>query len=67
MWAPRARAVRVVGDFNRWDGAGHAMRCMGASGVWELFVPELGPGTIYKFELLTGSGDWVLKADPMAR
>ncbi|MDQ2661957.1 MAG: 1,4-alpha-glucan branching protein GlgB [Actinomycetota bacterium] len=67
VWAPRARAVRVVGDFNRWDGASHAMRSMGASGVWELFVPDLEPGTIYKFELLTGSGDWVMKSDPMAR
>ena len=67
VWAPRARAVRVVGEFNRWDGTGHAMRSMGASGVWELFVPDLEPGTIYKFEILTGSGAWVMKADPMAR
>ncbi len=67
VWAPRARAVRVVGDFNRWDGAGHAMRSMGASGVWELFVPELEPGAAYKFELLTPAGEWTMKADPMAR
>jgi 1,4-alpha-glucan branching enzyme len=67
VWAPRARAVRVVGDFNRWDGAGHAMRSMGGSGVWELFVPDLEPGSTYKFELLTPRGDWVMKADPMAR
>lgn len=67
VWAPRARAVRVVGDFNRWDGAGHAMRSMGASGVWELFVPDLEPGTTYKFELLTQWGEWIMKADPMAR
>ena len=45
VWAPRAGAVRVVGDFNRWDGASHAMRSMGGTGVWELFVPELEPGT----------------------
>ncbi|MRG58666.1 1,4-alpha-glucan branching protein GlgB [Agromyces sp. CFH 90414] len=67
VWAPRARAVRVVGEFNRWDGQGHAMRSMGASGVWELFVPDLEPGASYKFELLTAAGDWVMKADPMAR
>ncbi|MGX5696065.1 1,4-alpha-glucan branching protein GlgB [Agromyces soli] len=67
VWAPHARAVRVVGDFNRWDGAGHAMRSMGASGVWELFVPELEPGSAYKFELLTPAGGWTMKADPMAR
>ncbi|MEZ3161295.1 1,4-alpha-glucan branching protein GlgB [Microbacterium sp. BWT-B31] len=67
VWAPNARAVRVVGDFNGWDGQGHAMRSLGASGVWELFVPGVGAGEKYKFELLTRSGGWVLKADPMAR
>jgi len=67
VWAPRARAVRVVGDFNRWDGRGHAMRSMGASGVWELFVPGVEAGARYKFELLTASGAWIMKADPMAR
>jgi 1,4-alpha-glucan branching enzyme len=67
VWAPNARAARVVGDFNSWDGAGHAMRSMGGSGVWELFIPGLGVGSAYKFELMTRRGDWVLKADPMAR
>ena len=67
VWAPRARAVRVVGDFNRWDGRSHAMRSMGASGVWELFVPGVEPGATYKFQLLTQAGDWIMKADPMAR
>ncbi|WP_157427791.1 1,4-alpha-glucan branching protein GlgB [Agromyces salentinus] len=67
VWAPRARAVRVVGGFNRWDGSGHAMRSMGGSGVWELFVPDLEPGAVYKYELLTGDGTWRMKADPMAR
>jgi len=67
VWAPNARAVRVVGDFNNWDGQGHAMRSMGASGVWELFIPGLGAGANYKFELLSRGGAWVLKADPMAR
>jgi 1,4-alpha-glucan branching enzyme len=67
VWAPNARAVRVVGDFNGWDGPSHAMRSMGGSGVWELFVPGLGVGTAYKFQLLSRSGEWLLKADPMAR
>jgi 1,4-alpha-glucan branching enzyme len=67
VWAPIARAVRVVGDFNDWDGQGHAMRSMGSSGVWELFVPALGPGAAYKYQILTRRGEWIDKADPMAR
>ncbi|OZD30843.1 1,4-alpha-glucan branching enzyme [Rhodococcus sp. 06-1477-1B] len=67
VWAPDARALRVIGDFNGWDGAGHAMRSMGGSGVWELFVPGIGAGTRYKFEILTRAGNWIEKADPMAR
>ena len=67
VWAPHARAVRVVGDFNGWDGSGHAMRSLGATGVWELFVPDVLDGAIYKYEILTPDGDWLLKADPMAR
>lgn len=67
VWAPNARAVRVVGDFNGWDGPAHAMRSMGSSGVWEIFVPGIGVGTAYKFQLLSRGGEWVLKADPMAR
>nr|WP_274638238.1 1,4-alpha-glucan branching protein GlgB [Microbacterium bovistercoris] len=67
VWAPNARAVRVVGDFNSWDGEGHALRSLGGAGVWELFVPEVGVGTVYKFEILTRAGEWILKADPMAR
>ena len=67
VWAPDARAVRVVGDFNGWDGQGHAMRSMGASGVWELFIPGVGAGATYKFEIRGRSGRWFLKADPMAR
>ncbi len=57
VWAPHARAARVVGDFNDWNGVGHAMRRLDDKGVWELFVPGLEPNTAYKFELLTGSGD----------
>ena len=67
VWAPNARAVRVIGDFNGWDGQGHAMRSMGDSGIWELFVPALTAGAVYKFQILTADGAWIDKADPMAR
>ncbi len=66
-WAPNAGGVSVVGDFNQWDGRLHPMRTMGASGLWELFVPEVGEGTRYKFELRPRhDGAPFLKADPMA-
>jgi 1,4-alpha-glucan branching enzyme len=64
VWAPNARAVRVVGNFNSWDGRLHPMRTMGSSGVWELFVPEIGPGTYYKFEIVGADGRLILKTDP---
>ncbi|MGD0539008.1 MAG: 1,4-alpha-glucan branching protein GlgB [Verrucomicrobiota bacterium] len=64
VWAPNARRVSVVGDFNRWDGRRHPMRLLGPSGVWELFVPGLGEGTLYKFELLDAHSHLVLKSDP---
>ncbi len=67
VWAPNAQAVRVVGDFNHWNGIGHSMRVMGSSGVWELFVPGLGAGTKYKYEILTKHGQWITKIDPLAR
>ncbi len=67
VWAPNAQAVRVVGDFNHWSGVGHAMRVMGSSGIWELFIPGLGAGTKYKYEILTKSGQWITKIDPLAR
>jgi 1,4-alpha-glucan branching enzyme len=67
VWAPHAQAARVIGDFNSWDGTRHAMRRLDDSGVWELFVPGLHPGTTYKFQLLTAAGEWVQRADPMAR
>ena len=67
VWAPNARAVRVVGQFNGWDGSAHAMRSMGGSGVWELFVPAVSEGTVYKYEILGPDGHWRLKADPLAR
>ena len=67
VWAPHAKAARVIGDFNGWYGVGHAMRRLDDNGVWELFVPGLTPGATYKFELLTRYDQWVERADPMAR
>jgi 1,4-alpha-glucan branching enzyme len=64
VWAPAARGVSIVGDFNGWDGRLHMMRRMG-SGVWELFVPGIGPGAIYKYEIRTAEGP-MLKSDPYA-
>ena len=66
VWAPNAQAVRAVGDFNSWDGRLHPMRSLGSSGVWEIFIPGLGSGSNYKFELLTSDGKVALKADPYA-
>ncbi len=66
VWAPNAKAVRVVGDWNFWDGRPHPMRIMGSSGVWELFLPGVGPGARYKYEIVTADGRVTLKADPMA-
>jgi 1,4-alpha-glucan branching enzyme len=67
VWAPSARGVRVVGDFNHWDGRAHPMRSLGSSGVWELFVPDIGDGTLYKFEVLGADGVRRQKSDPMAQ
>ncbi|MHC6219372.1 1,4-alpha-glucan branching enzyme [Arthrobacter sp. MMS24-S77] len=66
VWAPNAQAVRVKGDFNSWDGREHALRSLGSSGVWEVFIPGVAAGARYKFELLTKAGHWVEKADPLA-
>ncbi len=66
VWAPNARGVRIAGDFNAWDGRAHPMRSLGASGVWELFVPAIGDGVRYKYEVLGADRRWRLKADPMA-
>jgi len=66
VWAPRARAVRVIGDFNGWDGRMSMMRSLGGAGVWELFVPGVGAGTRYKYAILTQDGRWLEKADPLA-
>ncbi|MFC7401982.1 1,4-alpha-glucan branching protein GlgB [Citricoccus sp. GCM10030269] len=67
VWAPNATAVRVKGDFNSWDGRQHALRSLGDSGVWEIFVPGIGAGTVYKFAIRGRDGHWRDKADPMAR
>ncbi len=64
VWAPCAMRVSVVGDFNLWDGRRQQMQKLGDSGVFELFIPGLGKGTIYKYEVKTRSGDAMLKADP---
>jgi 1,4-alpha-glucan branching enzyme len=66
VWAPNARRVSVVGDFNGWDGRRHAMRKRVEAGVWELFVPRLSPGALYKYEILGPNGLLPLKADPVA-
>jgi 1,4-alpha-glucan branching enzyme len=66
VWAPSARAVRIKGDFNSWDGREHPMRQLGQSGVWELFVPACAAGTSYKFVVLGADDVWREKADPMA-
>lgn len=66
VWAPSAERVSVVGDFNRWDGRSHPMRVHG-NGVWELFIPDLQPGVVYKYELRAKNGDVFLKTDPYGR
>ena len=66
VWAPHARAVSVTGDFNMWDGRLHPMRTLEVSGVYELFIPRVKPGTIYKYQILTRTGEYLMKADPYA-
>ena len=67
VWAPNARAVRVIGNFNGWDGRRHAMRALGSSGVWEIFIPGVRAGEVYKYQILTQHQGWIEKADPMER
>ena len=67
VWAPNARAVQVIGDFNGWDGAGSSMRTLGNSGVWEVFIPGVKAGALYKFNICYADGSWNAKADPLAR
>jgi 1,4-alpha-glucan branching enzyme len=68
VWAPNARRVSVVGDFNAWDGRRNPMRLRPGAGIWEIFMPRLGPGERYKYELIDASGSVLAqKADPVAR
>ena len=65
LWAPNAARVSVIGDFNRWDGRRHPMRVRGGTGIWEIFVPGLGEGCVYKFEIKSRFNDYLaIKADP---
>ena len=64
VWAPSAQRVSVLGDFNQWDGRRLQMRSRGESGVWEIFVPHLKPGELYKFEIRTAEGTLLIKSDP---
>ena len=64
LWAPNARNVSVIGDFNVWHGGKHQMRVLGSSGVWELFVPDIGVGEVYKYEVKDQSGNIFEKSDP---
>jgi 1,4-alpha-glucan branching enzyme len=66
VWAPAGRSVHVVGDFNGWDAHLHPMRSLGASGIWELFIPGVGGGSAYKYEIVAPDGEIRLKADPVA-
>lgn len=64
VWAPSAKQVSLVGDFNHWNGLHNPMRSLGASGVWEIFVPGLTEGMLYKFEICTQEGKRLIKSDP---
>jgi 1,4-alpha-glucan branching enzyme len=66
VWAPNARSISIVGDFNSWDGRLHPMRSLGSSGIWELFIPGVGDGQKYKYEIRTQDGRLRIKADPVA-
>lgn len=67
VWAPNAHSVRVVGDFNGWNGICHSMRELGSSGVWEIFIPGVTAGEKYKYQILNVFNTWEMKADPMER
>ncbi len=67
VWAPNARAVAVTGDFNSWDQRRHPMRVLGQSGVWEIFIPGIGEGEVYKFSIKAQNGHILEKADPYGR
>ena len=67
VWAPNAQAVSVVGNFNSWDGRRHQMRMLGSSGIWEIFIPNLGEGELYRFEIHGADGQLHVKVDPLAK
>ncbi len=67
LWAPHAEGVSVIGDFNNWDGRLHCMRRIGASGIWEIFLPDVSQGARYKYEIRTNSGQTLYKTDPFAQ
>ncbi|BFP52097.1 1,4-alpha-glucan branching enzyme [Streptomyces sp. CMC78] len=67
LWAPNARGVRITGDFTYWDGTGTPMRSLGSTGVWELFLPGVGEGALYKYDICRPDGSHTVRADPMAR
>ena len=66
VWAPNARRVSVVGDFNNWDGRCHPMRLHPGAGLWDIFLPDVAAGALYKYEIKGRNGDILLKADPYA-
>jgi 1,4-alpha-glucan branching enzyme len=66
VWAPGARSVSVIGDFNNWDRRSHAMRVLGSSGIWEIFIPGLPEGVLYKYQVKTQTGYIMDKTDPYA-
>ncbi len=66
VWAPNAERISVIGEFNRWDGRVHPMAAHGSSGVWELFIPEIEQGMLYKFEIRNHAGTLLVKTDPYA-
>ena len=67
VWAPNARRVSVVGDFNDWDGRRHVMRMQHGSGIWDIFIPQIGNGVLYKYEIVASDGNLLpLKHDPYA-
>ena len=67
VWAPNAHAVSVVGNFNSWDGRRHQMRMLGSSGIWEIFIPNLGENELYRFEIHGADGNLHVKIDPLAK
>lgn len=64
VWAPHAQRVSLVGNFNQWDGRYHPLRLLGSSGIWEIFLPGISEGELYKFELRTNQGEILIKTDP---